>query len=35
MKLDQLTDQYNLANNINKLYKTLDYWSREVLNFDF
>ena len=25
----------NLANHINKLHKTLDYWSRDVLNFNF
>ena len=25
----------NLAYNENKLYKTLDYWSRDLLNSDF
>ena len=25
----------NLAYNQNKLYKTLGYWSRDILNFDF
>ena len=25
----------NLAYNKNKLYKTLDYWSRDILNFEF
>ena len=25
----------NLAYNKNKLYNTLDYWSRDMLNFDF
>ena len=25
----------NLAYNKNKLYKTLDYWSGDTLNFDF
>ena len=25
----------NLAYNKNKPYKTLDYWSRDMLNFDF
>ena len=25
----------NLARNKNKLYKTLDYWSRNIFNFDF
>ena len=25
----------NLAFNENKLYKTLDYWSRDMLNFNF
>ena len=25
----------NLAYNKNKLYKTLDYWSRDMLNFNF
>ena len=25
----------NLAFNENKLYKTLDYWSRDILNLDF
>ena len=25
----------NLAHNENKLYKTLDYWFRDKLNFDF
>ena len=25
----------NLAYNNNKLYKTLDNWSRDTLNFDF
>ena len=25
----------NLAYNKNKLYKTLDYWSRDILNFNF
>ena len=25
----------NLAYNKNKLYKTLDYWFRDLLNFDF
>ena len=27
--------QLNLAYNKNKLYKTLDYRSRDMLNFDF
>ena len=26
---------FNLAYNNNKLYKTLDYWSRDILNFNF
>ena len=25
----------NLAYNKNKLYRTLDYWSRDLLDFDF
>ena len=25
----------NLAYNKSKLYKTLDCWSRDILNFDF
>ena len=25
----------NLAYNKKKVYKTLDYWSRDTLNFDF
>ena len=25
----------SLAFNKNMLYKTLDYWSRDMLNFDF
>ena len=25
----------SLAYNKNKLYKTLDYWSRDMLNFNF
>ena len=25
----------NLANNKNKMYKTPDYWSKDMLNFDF
>ena len=25
----------NLPSNKNKLYKTLDYWSRDILNFNF
>ena len=25
----------NLTYNKNKLYKSLDYWSRDMLNFDF
>ena len=25
----------NLAYNQNKLYNTLNYWSRDMLNFDF
>ena len=25
----------NLANNKNKIYKTLQFWSRDMLNFDF
>ena len=25
----------NLAYNKNKLYKTLDYWAKDMLNFDF
>ena len=25
----------NLEYNENKLYKTLDYWSRDMLNFNF
>ena len=25
----------NLPSNKNKLYKTLDYWSRDMLNFNF
>ena len=25
----------NMAYNKNKLYKTLDYWSRDMFNFDF
>ena len=25
----------NLACNKNKLFKTLDYWSRDTLNFNF
>ena len=25
----------NLPNNNNKIYKTLEYWSRDTLNFDF
>ena len=28
-------DSFNLACNKNKLCKTLDYWFREMLNFDF
>ena len=28
-------DTHNLAHNKNKLCKTLDYWSREMNNFDF
>ena len=24
-----------MAYNKNKFYKTLDYWSRDILNFDF
>ena len=27
--------QGNLEYNKNKLYKTLDYWSRDILNFNF
>ena len=26
---------FNLAYNKNKLYKNLDYWSRDMLNFNF
>ena len=26
---------FNLAYNKSKLYNTLDYWSRDMLNFDF
>ena len=26
---------FNLARNENKLYKTLGYWLRDKLNFDF
>ena len=26
---------FNLAHNKNKLYKTLDYWLKDKLNFDF
>ena len=25
----------NLVNNKNKIYKSLEYWSRDMLNFDF
>ena len=28
-------DSQNLAYNKKKMYKTLDYWSRVMLNFDF
>ena len=28
-------DSFNLAYNKNKLYKTLEYWSEDMLNFDF
>ena len=28
-------DRPNLAYNKHKLYKTLDYWSRDMLNFSF
>ena len=28
-------DNLQLAYNINKLHKTLGYWSRDMLNFDF
>ena len=28
-------DSSQLGNNKNKLYKTLEYWSRDMLNFDF
>ena len=27
--------QHNLANNKNRIYKNLGYWSRNMLNFDF
>ena len=30
-----ISTAFNLAYNINKLCKTLDYWSRAMLNFDF
>ena len=30
-----ITIAFNLAYNRNKQYKTLNYWSRDVLNFDF
>ena len=29
------TDSPQLSYNKNELYKTLDYWSRDMLNFDF
>ena len=28
-------DNYQLAYNKNKLCKSLDYWSRDMLNFEF
>ena len=33
--IQHISIAFNLAYNKNKLYKTLDYWSRDILNFHF
>ena len=33
--LQYISIALNLGYNKNKLYKTLDYWSRDILNFNF
>ena len=35
LRFNIFTMALNLPYNKNKLYKTLDYWSRNMLNFDF
>ena len=34
-KFQHILIALNLAYNKNKLYKTLGYWSRDILSFDF